>query len=73
MVIFHHTAVYINKQKQRKLQCSTQSTHTTFTQPVPFPQTDLRHPQKNFAVLFSLQFTLTCLCFRFLFPFTIEF
>ena len=59
MVIFHPTAVYINHkrllknmQKQRKFQRSTRSTYSTFTQPVPFPPTDLRHSQKNFAVLF---------------------
>ena len=66
MVIFHYAAVYEyhkrlfkSMQKPKKIQRSTQSTHSTFTQPVHFPQTDLRHPQKNFAVLFCLQFTLT--------------
>ena len=39
------------------MQRSTQSTHSTFTQPVHFPQTDLWHPQKNFAVLFCSQFS----------------
>ena len=80
MVIFHHVAVYKHHkrlfkiiQKQRKKQRSTQSTHSTSTQPVHFPQTHLRHPQQNFAVLFCSQFTLTLLCFRFLLPSTIEF
>ena len=65
MVIFHHTAVYIDNkrlfksiQKQRKLPRSAQSTHSTFTQPVHFPYTDPRHSQKNFAILFCLQFIL---------------
>ena len=77
MVIFHHAAVYKyykrlfkSIQKQRKMQRSTQSTHLTFIQSVDFPQTDLRHPQKNFPVLFFSQFTLTWLYFRFLLPST---
>ena len=52
MVIFHHAAVYIDHkrlfksiQKQRKFERSAQSTHSTLTQPVHCPQTDLRHPQ----------------------------
>ena len=50
MVIFHHAGVYIDNkwlqsiQKQIKLQRSIESTHSTFPQPVHFPQTDLRHP-----------------------------
>ena len=58
MVIFHHAAVCIHHkrlfkiiQKQRKLQRSTQ-VHTTFTQPVHFPETDLRHPQHNLQFCF---------------------
>ena len=43
MLIFHPAAVYIDNkrlfksiQKQKKLQRSAQSTHSTFTQPVHF-------------------------------------
>ena len=79
MVIFYYAAVYKyhkrlfkNIQKRKKMQRSTQFTHSTFTQ-LHFPQTDLRHPQKNFAVLFCSQFTLTWLCFWFLVPSTTEF
>ena len=45
MVIFQYAAVYKyykrlfkSIQKQRKMQHSTQSTHSTFTQSVHFPQ-----------------------------------
>ena len=80
MVVFHHAAVYIDHkrlfksiQKQTNLQCSAQSTHSTFTQPVHFSKTDLRHLQQNFAVLFCSHFTLTWRCYCFLLPSTIEF
>ena len=54
-------------QKQRKLERSVQSTHSTLTQPVHFLQTDLRHPQQNFAVLFCSQFTLLSIALAFCF------
>ena len=76
MVIFHHAAVYIDNkrlfksiQKQRKLQRSGQSTHSTFTQPVHFTQTNLRQPEKNFAILFCSQITLNCSSIGFVFCF----
>ena len=79
MVIFHHAAVYIHHKRLFKIILKIKkiaalyAVHTTFTQPVHFPQTDLRPLQQNFAVLFCSQFTLAWLCFRLLLPSTIEF
>ena len=62
MVVFHHTAGYIETtsgysiayKNKKNHQRSAQNIHSIFTQPVHFPQTDLRHPQQNFADLFCL-------------------
>ena len=80
MIIFQHAAVHIDHkhlfksiQKQRKLLCFTQSTYSTFTQPVHFQQTDLQYAQPNLEILCCSQFTLTWHCFRFLLKSMIEF